>query len=220
HLPERNTVIRIYALAGDRPGAPLARPSWRERPLLPGASLLLSDATVRAFNAFRYRRLRGGMAEELLPFPGFFFPLDAVRGWNRLYGRRGFLQHQSVLPHEAAAEGVRLTLEMLRDGGHPPYLVVLKRLGEGGGGMLSFPREGVTLACDLPYREGLLPLLGRIDLEVVSRGGRVYLAKDAQLRADLLEAMYPRLDDFLGVKAAIDGGGRFQSSLSRRLGLT
>jgi decaprenylphospho-beta-D-ribofuranose 2-oxidase len=149
-----------------------------------------------------------------------FFPLDAIGHWNRLYGERGFIQYQIALPERLAAEVFRDLLERLQAISSPPFLVVLKRLGEFSGGPLSFPQSGFTLALDLPRTSPDLPrVLDEFDERVASVGGRVYLAKDSRMKAHVLRAMYPRLDEWRKIKAQIDPENRFQTELGRRLGL-
>ncbi|HYE92459.1 MAG TPA: FAD-binding oxidoreductase [Terriglobales bacterium] len=182
---------------------------------MPGA--LLSPLSVRLFNAAYYAAHRDGT--RLVHFERFFYPLDGIAQWNRLYGRRGFTQYQVALPPEAGERGLVALLERLSGSGRPSFLAVLKRFGPQGPGMLSFPREGYTLALDLPVRPGLVEFLAELDRLVLARGGRVYLAKDATTTADAVRAMYPRLDEFRAIKARLDPRGVLSSSLARRLGL-
>ncbi|MBM4441941.1 MAG: FAD-binding oxidoreductase [Candidatus Rokubacteria bacterium] len=182
---------------------------------MPGA--LLSPLSVRLFNAAYYAAHRDGA--RLVHFERFFYPLDGIAQWNRLYGRRGFAQYQVALPPEAGERGLVALLERLSGSGRPSFLAVLKRFGPQGPGVLSFPREGYTLALDLPVRPGLVEFLADLDRLVLAHGGRVYLAKDATTTAKAVRAMYPRLDEFRAIKARLDPRGVLSSSLARRLGL-
>lgn len=149
----------------------------------------------------------------------FFHPLDLVADWNRVYGPKGFLQWQYVVP-DSAGEFVRRSLEELsRSGVAPSFLAVLKRMGPGNEGHLSFPSAGWTLAFDAPVGNPELNVVDRLDEEVVGHGGRIYLAKDSRVNPVHMDAMYPRLGAGGDPPPAVDPDGRFQSDLARRLNL-
>jgi len=181
-------------------------------------SRLLNPLTVGAFNRLYYWLHKTRCAVE--DFNTFFYPLDAMRNWSRLYGRGGFVQHQSLIPSAAGAGPIKALLEKVVGSRRASFLAVLKRMGPGNDGLLSFPRDGLTLALDLGRPDAsLLALTDEMDRITADAGGRVYLAKNASLAPDLLEQMYPRLDEFKALREEIDPKGRFDSSLSRRLGL-
>lgn len=208
-LPPRLARDPLRPAAGGSLGIPCDAPSR-----------LLNRASIGAFNALWYRlgRARSGAARPV-HFEPFFFPLDRIRAWNRLYGRRGFVQYQCVLPRRES-RGVAALLERIADAGQGSFLAVLKLLGAGRAGMLSFPMEGYTLALDFPLREGTLALLDALDAITHAHGGRVYLAKDACCRPDRMRLGYPEWDAFGAVRAAAAGAGpRFASGLSQRLAL-
>lgn len=200
---------------------PFAQPPLPELSLpvnLPG--WLLSTLTGRAFNEFYFRRQAARRGSFVIDCGRFFFPLDALDHWYRLYGRRGFLQYQCVLGGTQAAAGVRRLLERLHRAGCYSLLAVLKRLGPGNRNPLSFSREGYTLALDIPRRAlPDLSFLADLDRITLEHEGRVYLAKDARLDRRTFRLMYPDYPRWLEVKRAVDPDNIFSSSLARRLNI-
>ena len=180
---------------------------------------LLNRATVAAFNEAWYRKAPRERRGEIQSIAAFFHPLDAVAQWNRIYGPKGFLQYQFVVPF-GAEDALRRCIQMLSDAGQASFLAVLKRFGQPSAGHLSFPTPGWTLALDVPIGAAILGgLLDRLDEEVLAAGGREYLAKDSRLPAAAIARMYPRLDEWRDVRRAADPDGVFTSDLARRLGL-
>jgi decaprenylphospho-beta-D-ribofuranose 2-oxidase len=183
-------------------------------------SWVLNPFSVALFNETYYRRQGRRKKPFIQHYDHFFFPLDRIENWNRLHGKRGFLQYQCVLPGSEAPRSLQFVFEELVRSRRPCFLSVLKRFGPANGGPLSFPLEGYTLSLDLPINDpDLFAFLDRLDEIVLSCGGRVYLAKDARLRAETFRAMYKRLSDWQRVKSRVDPGNRFDSDLARRLGL-
>jgi decaprenylphospho-beta-D-ribofuranose 2-oxidase len=179
----------------------------------------LRPESVRAFNALRWRAAPRRERDRPLALAPYFFPLDVLGAWNRLYGAGGLIQYQFVIPsgEEAALEAC---FELIRARRLPVYLAVFKRFGAAFGGPLSFPLEGWTLAIDMPAAvPGLRAALDQLDALVAGCGGRVYLSKDSRLRPELLASMYPQLQSFHDARGAIDPGGVMRSDLARRLGL-
>ncbi|HVV49125.1 MAG TPA: FAD-binding oxidoreductase [Polyangia bacterium] len=179
--------------------------------------LTLNRLSIRAVNAFVQRTQ--ARAAAVGHYEGFFYPLDKIAHWNRGYGRRGFAQYQFVIPFADGLPRMRAILETIFSAGELPFLNVLKRFGKESGGVLSFPREGYTLAIDFPIRADTVKLLRRLDAMVLEAGGRVYLGKDSYLEAASFRAMYPAVERWLALKAKVDPTGVFTSDLGRRVGL-
>lgn len=182
-------------------------------------SFLLNKKLLTVFNHIYYQQ-QAKKTAFLTDYQTYFYPLDKINNWNRLYGQRGFVQYQCVLPTAQAYEGMLELVNYFADTGYPVFLAVLKRFGAANQGLLSFPVEGFTLALDIPIQDqGLFSVLDRCDEIVVSHGGRVYLAKDARLKPALFQAMYPSYEKWLAIKKQIDPHNKFSSSLSIRLEL-
>ena len=171
----------------------------------------------RLFNELYYRRQtpRSG----LVGWDPYFYPLDSLLDWNRIYGRAGFVQYQCVLPLTASRAGLTELLRASAQEGSASFLAVIKRMGPGSFGYLSFPMEGYTLALDFPVRPPTLRLLDRFDAIVAAHGGRLYLAKDARTSPQMIEVGYPKLTAFREVRRHYGLDERFRSTQSARLGL-
>jgi decaprenylphospho-beta-D-ribofuranose 2-oxidase len=179
-------------------------------------SAALNKLTVKTFNTVYYAAHRTA-PHQLVNFEKFFYPLDAIDEWNRMYGKRGFVQYQIAVPQASGREGLRTILDRLARSGRASFLAVLKRFGDAGPGLLSFPLRGYTLALDIPAAPGLVPFLRELDRMTLDYGGRIYLAKDALLRAADFAAMYPQLESFRAVQRKLDPKRLFGSSMARRL---
>jgi decaprenylphospho-beta-D-ribofuranose 2-oxidase len=179
----------------------------------------LNQWSIRAFNEAYFRRgaQRAG-AFFLVPADAFFFPLDGIAQWNRIYGKSGFVQHQSIIP---TASGPKVLAEMLgriAARGAGSFLAVLKKLGASEG-LLSFPLSGYTLALDFPMKPGLLAFLDELDELVIAAGGRLYLAKDARQSRATFDASYAGLPSFRYLRQRLDPHHRIQSHLAQRLNI-
>ncbi|WP_299546314.1 FAD-binding oxidoreductase [uncultured Tateyamaria sp.] len=200
--------VRFPSSANGRVGVPIDMPGW-----------MLNARTVRAFNELYYRNgARKTGQTTNVPWDSYFFPLDSIANWNRIYGRRGFVQHQCVIPVAKAESAVSEILDRISSHGAGSFLAVLKRLAPGSG-LMSFPMEGLTLALDIPVSEKLMTLLTEIDALVVEAGGRMYLAKDATQSPTTFAAGYPQLDRFRQLRSEIGAKDRMASKLSERLGI-
>ena len=179
---------------------------------------LLNPLFVRWFNRLYAWKHGRSLRRRVVSYDRFFYPLDAIADWNRLYGPRGLLQYQCVLPRAAGSRPVSLLLERLAATGAASFLAVIKDCGPASEAYLSFPLEGTTLALDLPYRgEATESLLHELNSIVIEHGGRVYLAKDAVTRPEELVRMVPRLREWQAVRDRWDPARRFRSGLSVRL---
>lgn len=218
YAAEHATRAEVEAL---RPGANPFPPPKAGRLAVPFdlPAWTLNRWSVVAFNEIYFRR---GTAMAGRPFlvhwDPYFFPLDGIQGWNRLYGRRGFIQHQCVVPAPAARSTLGAILDIISRRANPSFLAVLKQLGPSFG-HLSFPLDGYTLALDLPVTSDVFPLLDEIDRLVVAAGGRLYLAKDSRQSRETFEAGYPGLARFRDIRRAVGADGHIVSRLSARLGI-
>ena len=149
----------------------------------------------------------------------FFFPLDQILNWNRLYGKSGFLQYQFVLPLKKSKEGMEKILNIISESGQGSPLAVLKLFGPRNENYLSFPMAGFTLALDFKNQPALFPLLDELDKIVLEYEGRVYLAKDARIKEKNFESGYTKIREFRSLRHQHNLKIKFQSDQSRRLGL-
>ncbi len=220
---------RSVLMLGEHAGLPDLDPTRRRAPFetparrrlqvpLDAPAWALNTWTVRAFNALYYASGRRRQEFSLVDCDSYFYPLDAVLGWNRLYGRRGFAQFQCVLPLEASKDGLSQLLKTISAAGQGSFLAVLKRLGAQDG-RFSFPMKGYTLALDVPINRTALRLLSELDRVAVDHGGRFYLAKDARMTKETFGRSEPRAASFRAMRAERSVESRFRSVQSERLGL-
>jgi len=180
---------------------------------------LLNPWSIRAFNALFYNRVRARQTFRRLHYEPFFYPLDSLSDWNRLYGKGGLTQYQFVIPKPAGLDGMSAVLRKLAGSGHGSLLTVLKLLGPENANYLSFPMEGYTLALDFKLQPGLFELFQELDAMVFDHGGRIYLAKDCRLNAAGFQRGYPRWEAFQMVREKYGARGKFGSLQSERIGL-
>ena len=200
-------------------GSGLVSPAKKaKRVPIDAPAFALSPPVVRKFNAAYWRRVPDRGRTVVKPVDDFFFPLDKIHDWNRLYGKSGFHQFQCVVPIEAAP-ALKDMLEDVAASGLASPLAVLKRMGPGRAGQMSFPMEGYTLAVDFPNRGMAERVIARLEEATASAGGRIYLAKDALSSPDRVKAMYPEYADWLKIVKKADPDGHFVTDLVRRLEL-
>ena len=180
---------------------------------------LLNRFSVKAFNTLYYYRIRSRQESGRVHYAPFFYPLDSLGDWNRVYGKHGFTQYQFVVPKDTGVEGLSRILKMIVDSGRGSFLAVLKVFGKQNGNLLSFPMEGYTLALDFKIEPGLFELLDTLDSMVVDYGGRLYLTKDARMSAATFQKGYPATESFQAVRESYGTKGTFVSHQSKRLGL-
>jgi decaprenylphospho-beta-D-ribofuranose 2-oxidase len=188
-------------------------------PIVPPMGFI-NRLTVAAFNEMWFRKAPARRLGEIQSIASFFHPLDMVGSWNRVYGTNGMVQYQFVVPF-GEEDAMRTVIERLSGARTPSFLAVLKRFGASNAAPLSFPAPGWTLALDVPAgAPGLGELLHGLDRIVLDAGGRHYFTKDAHTTPAAVRQGYPRLDEWKAVRDSVDPQRRWQSDLSRRLGLT
>jgi len=175
-------------------------------------NFILNDINMKAYNVYYFTKMPKG--ESLVHYFDFFFPLDNIKNWNRLYGKRGFLQYQFVGPKEACFE----VFDIIKSHKIYPYLVVLKRMKNASNRVFSFAKEGFTLALDFPVKDNVLKMLHKFDDVVVRYNGLIYMAKDSRLPKDVFWHIYKdQIKALLSLKAKYDENFILKSLMSERL---
>jgi FAD/FMN-containing dehydrogenase len=197
------------------PGPPLPKRT-RSVPFdLPSG--LLNGLTIKIFNTLAYWKHFARVRRGVIHPESYFYPLDKILHWNRAYGRRGFTQYQCVLPAEAGPSAVRRFLELMLARRAASPVCVIKDCGPEGMGLLSFPRQGTSIAVDFPVNAGTQALVDALNEYVVKEGGRVYLAKDAFTRQEHFRAMEPRLPEWEAIRRRWDPERKLRSAQSVRV---
>ncbi|WP_288415308.1 FAD-binding oxidoreductase [uncultured Novosphingobium sp.] len=181
-------------------------------------SFALNSLSVKAFNTLYYANGRRQAGASLIDYDSYFYPLDAILEWNRIYGRTGFAQFQCVIPLEASHAGLTALLGEIARSGQGSFLAVLKRMGAQDS-PFSFPMEGYTLALDFPMRQQTPGLFAELEAIAIDHGGRFYLAKDSLLTPERLRLSDPRVEAFTQMREASGAAARFRSLQSERLAL-
>lgn len=184
---------------------------------MPG--VFLNKWSVSLFNHFYYKKSPSFVENRLVSYDEFFYPLDKIGSWNRIYGRRGFTQYQAVLPKDAGRTGMAELLRSIQASGMGSFLAVLKLFGPENANLLSFPMEGYTLALDFKMADGLRGLFDRLDRIVTDHGGRLYLAKDVRMSGDMFRKGYPKWERFAEVREKYGLKDKFNSLQSKRIGV-
>jgi FAD/FMN-containing dehydrogenase len=178
----------------------------------------LNRYSVQAFNKLYYWKGRRLQRETLVDWDSYFYPLDAILGWNKIYGRRGFAQFQCAIPLAQSRDGMRALIEATSASGAGSFLSVLKRFGPQQS-PFSFPMEGYTLSLDFPVNTQTLALMEQLDKITLSHGGRFYLAKDSRMSRETFTKSESRLEQFVAQRQKLRATQTFQSAQSERLGL-
>lgn len=182
-------------------------------------SFALNNLSVKVFNWLYYKKAPDGTSQQRVDIDTFFYPLDAINNWNRIYGKNGFTQYQFILPKENSYEGLRKILEAIAASGKGSFLAVLKLYGKANENWLSFPIEGYSLALDFKIEPGLFELLDHLDQIVLKYNGRIYLTKDVRVSKDTFEQGYPDIEKFRHYRKEHNMTEKFQSLQSKRVGI-
>jgi len=213
----RGVVFRGRWATSEEAPARRPAPGWGPSVPIRLPSFVLSSPAVRVFNSILFH-LHPRRPHRRFESPEkFFYPLDLVRNWNRIYGSRGFTQFQCVLPERERPGAVRRFLEVATRHGGSTFLCVLKDCGEEGEGVLSFPRPGVSVALDLPMSRRVAATVKALADATLAEGGRIYLAKDLLVLGEQFRAMEPRLPEFQRIRRIWDPDRRIRSAQSERL---
>lgn len=180
----------------------------------------INPFTVKAFDELYYRKVLKQDSTAVVDIEPYFYPLDAVNNWNRIYGRKGFTQYQFVIPIEHAHHGLSEVMKEIVNSQTGSFIAVLKLFGEQNECWLSFPKKGVTLTVDFGIKPEVFQLLDRLDEMVAEMNGRLYLAKDARMKPEMFAKGYPNLGRFKKLLQDIDPEGKFRSLQSDRLGIS
>jgi len=180
-------------------------------------SLTLNQFSVKMFNMLYYGKVKTGISKQKMSIDSFFYPLDAIKHWNRIYGKNGLTQYQFVLPKEKSYEGLQKILGKIANSGKGSFLAVLKLFGKGNDNYLSFPTEGYTLALDFKIEPNIFQLFNELDKIVLEYGGRFYLAKDSRINKETFEVGYPQIETFRAIRKTHKFNETLQSLQSKRL---
>ena len=180
----------------------------------------LNKFSGKLFNQIYYKLYESKISSRIIHYNEFFYPLDKLKHWNRIYGSNGFTQYQLVLPKETNRSVFKDIIKSIQDADASSYLAVLKLFGDQES-FISFPMAGYTLSLDFPVNTSIFSLLDKLDQIVIRHGGRLYLAKDARMKRDVFFKTYCNAHDFREAISLLNNGSSYYSSLlSNRLGIT
>lgn len=180
---------------------------------------IVNPYSVKMLNTLYYNKTWRRTHTTRTSLESFFYPLDSIHHWNRLYGRQGFLQYQIVLPRDGGLPGLQKILTRCAEVKKSAFLAVLKIFGPGNDHFLSFPTEGYTLALDFKNTPSLLPFLNELDTILLAYGGKIYLAKDARMHEETFKKTYPHWHTFVDIRDKYHASERFSSLQATRLGI-
>ncbi|MCF6352655.1 MAG: FAD-binding oxidoreductase [Cyclobacteriaceae bacterium] len=175
----------------------------------------LNKYSIKLFNTAYYHKAITKIKQTVGHYDGFFYPLDAILSWNRMYGKQGFAQYQFVVPMEAR-KGLEIILKKIQEKGMGSFLAVLKVFGEQND-LISFPMKGYTLALDFAINDKLFPFLDELDRIVLDYGGRIYMTKDSRMNKEIFWKGYPKASEFVNIVKKYNPHGKINSMLSKRL---
>jgi len=180
-------------------------------------SFSLNNFTVKAFNWLYYNKVKKSVSQQKVNIDTFFFPLDTIGHWNRIYGKNGFTQYQFILPKKASYQGLKEILTTISNSGKGSFLAILKLYGQANDNYLSFPLEGYSLTLDFKIEKGLFELLDKLDEIVIKYKGRIYLTKDVRVSKQTFDQGYPQIETFRQFRKENKMDKKFQSLQSKRV---
>lgn len=220
-LANKDNIGRCLLMTGDfsNDGQLNYKPKTKKNIPFNFPSFSLNTFSVRIFNWLYYKKVRQPITQQKVDIDTFFYPLDTIDNWNRIYGKRGFTQYQLILPKETSYIGLTEILETITASGKGSFLAVLKLYGKANNNYLSFPIEGYSLALDFKIEDDLFTLLDSLDQIVLKYGGRIYLAKDVRVNQAVFEQSYPLHKAFKVLRKQYQMPQKFNSLQSTRIGL-
>jgi hypothetical protein len=184
-------------------------------------SFIINKYTMNIFNKIYYKKNSiNNENKSLIDINNFFYPLDKIKNWNLVYGNKGFIQYQFVIPKKNSILNIKKIFKTVNDHNEFSSLAVLKLLGKNNNNYLSFPMEGLTVALDFKLSNSIIKLIKFLDEMIVDMNGKIYLAKDALMTEDMFKKTYSKWREFENVRLKYSAVGKFISTQSRRLGLS